>query len=198
MYSNDCAYLLVSLISYTTSGVLTFNWVLQWRIDNCTHFLSKFCGDGGLAHLDHHEFSVNFPELVDNQGDAFSLEKVDNVFVRIGGFLPDKLSGEEVGMGQSSGCSSLYNLILSIVVGGSICVVWDINCAFHLVDQGVCFLQPGNTKDDVFISTVDNVKKNLMNNSFDLNKHGGNELDSSIVVGTINILGTDRFRKVIV
>ena len=33
----------------------------------------------------------------------------------------------------------------SVVVRGSVCVVWDVNCSFSPVDLGVDFLQPGGT-----------------------------------------------------
>ena len=67
---------------------------------------------------------------------------VDEIFIGIDGFFPDILFWEEVGMGQGGGCISLYNFICSIVIQGSVCVVWDIDCSFGPIDLGVDFLQP--------------------------------------------------------
>ena len=86
------------------------------------------------------------------------MEIVDEVFIGVGGFFPDVFLGEKVGVGQGSGCVSLYDLICSIVVWGSVCVVWDVDRSFSPVDFRVDFLQPGCPQNDVFISTIDDVK----------------------------------------
>ena len=51
------------------------------------------------------------------------MEIVDEVFIGVGGFFPDVLFWEEVGVGWGGGCIPLYNFVCSIVVQGSICVV---------------------------------------------------------------------------
>ena len=89
------------------------------------------------------EFSIQLFKFVDGWCYVFSLEVVDEVFIRVGGFVSDILLGEEVGMGWGSGCVSLYNLIFSIVVRGSIHVVWDVDHSFGPVDFGIDFFQPG-------------------------------------------------------
>ena len=73
-------------------------------------------------------------------------------------------------MGWSSGCSSLYNFILSVVVRGSVCVVWDIDCLFFPVDNRVCFFQPGDAKDNILISTINHVEESSVDYSIDLNE----------------------------
>ena len=70
---------------------------------------------------------------------TFSLEKIDEVFIRVGGFFPDVFLWEEVGMCRVDGCFSLYNLVFSIVVRGSVCVVQDINCSSCPVNYRVDF-----------------------------------------------------------
>ena len=93
----------------------------------------------------------------------------------------------------------MYNLILPIVVRGSVCVIWDINHALFPVDQGVCLFQPGDPQDDILISTADDVEENKVDDSFNPDKHGGNEFDDSCtVVGTINVLGVNGFRESVV
>ena len=89
------------------------------------------------------EFSIQLPEFVDGWCYVSSLEVVDEIFIGIDGFFSDVLLVEEVGMGWSSGCVSLYNFILSIVVWGPVCVVWDVDRSFSPVDFGVDFFQPG-------------------------------------------------------
>ena len=127
------------------------------------------------------------------------MEKVDKVFIRVDGFLPDELSGKKIGIGWGSGCSTLHNLIHSIAVRGSVHVVWDSDHAFGPVNQGVHFLQPGSTKDNILISAIDDVEENLVDDAFNSNKHGGDEFDDScIIVGAINILGADGFGETVV
>ena len=70
------------------------------------------------------------------------MEVVDEVFISIGGFFPDVPLGKEVGVGRGGGCISLYDLVCSIVVWGSICVVWDVDCSFSPIYLGVDFFQP--------------------------------------------------------
>ena len=71
------------------------------------------------------------------------MEVVDEVFIGVGGFFPDILLWEEVGMGQGGGCISLYDFVCSIVVRGSVCVIWDINRSFGPIDLGVDFQPRG-------------------------------------------------------
>ena len=114
-----------------------------WEFDfRHTCFPSKFSDNGGFADLYCGEFPIQFLKFVDGWCYVFSLEVVDEVFISVGGFFSDVLLGEEVGMGRGSGCVSLYNLILSIVVWGSVHVVWDVDHSFSPVDFGVDFLQP--------------------------------------------------------
>ena len=70
------------------------------------------------------------------------MEVVDEVFISVDGFFHNVLLGKEVGVGQGSGHVSLYNLICSIVVWGSVCVIWDVDHLFGPVDFRVDFLQP--------------------------------------------------------
>ena len=67
------------------------------------------------------------------------MEVVDEVFVGVEGFLPDILFREEVGVGWSCGCVSLYDFVCSVVVRGSVCVIWDVDHSFGPVDLGVDF-----------------------------------------------------------
>ena len=86
--------------------------------------------------------AVNFPSSFLHLlmgGAVFSL---DEIFIGIDGFFSDVLLGEEVGVGWGSGCVSLYNLVFSIVVWGSVHVVWDVDHLFDPVDFGVDFFQP--------------------------------------------------------
>ena len=89
------------------------------------------------------EFSFNFLEFVDDHGYALSLEKVDKVFVRVDGFLPNKFFGEEISMGWDSGCFSLNSFILSVVVKGSVCVVQDVTVCFAQLIMGFIFSSQG-------------------------------------------------------
>ena len=73
------------------------------------------------------------------------MEVVDEIFIGVDGFFPDILLREEVGVGWGGGCVSLYDFVGSVVVQGSVCVVWDVNRSFSPVDLGVDFLQPGGT-----------------------------------------------------
>ena len=73
------------------------------------------------------------------------MEVVDEVFIGVDGLFPDVLLREEVGVGRGGGRVSLCNFIGSVVVWGSICVVWDVNCSFSPIDLRVDFLQPGST-----------------------------------------------------
>ena len=107
------------------------------------------------------------------------MEIVDEAFISVGGFFSDIFLGEEVGVGRGSGCVSLYDLICSIVVRGSVCVVWDVDRSFGPVDFRVDFLQPGCPQDDIFISTIDDVEQDSVDDSFDANECGGDELDGS-------------------
>ena len=114
-----------------------------WEFDFChTCFPSKFSGNGGFADLYCGEFSIQLLKFVDGWCCVFSLEVVDEVFVSVDGFFSDILLWEEVGMGWGSGCVSLYDLICSVVVWGSVHVVWDVDHSFGPVDFGVDFLQP--------------------------------------------------------
>ena len=70
---------------------------------------------------------------------TFSLEVVDEIFISINGFLPNILLGEEIGMGWSSGCFSLGDLVPSVVSRGSVSVIWDIDCLLCPVNYRVDF-----------------------------------------------------------
>ena len=70
------------------------------------------------------------------------MEIVDEVFIGVGGFFSNVFLGKEVSMGWGGGCVSLYDFVGSIVVQGSVCVIWDVDCSFGPVDFRVDFLQP--------------------------------------------------------
>ena len=115
-----------------------------WEFDFChSCFSSKFGGYGGFADLHCSEFSIQFLEFVDGWCYVFFLKVVDEIFISINGFFSDILPGEKIGMGWGGGCVSLYNLVFSIVVQGSIHVVWDVDCLFGPIYFGVDFFQPG-------------------------------------------------------
>ena len=102
-------------------------------------------------------------------------------------------------MGRGSGCVSLYDLICSIVVRGSVCVVWDVDRSFGPVDFRVDFLQPGCPQDDIFISTIDDVEQDSVDDSFDVDKCGGDELDNSgFIVRSVHVSGTDWLGKAVI
>ena len=112
-----------------------------WEFDlGHSSLSSKFHGDVGFADVYCSEFSVQLSVFVDDWGNVFSLEVVDEVFIGIGGFFSNVFLGEEVGMGWGSGCFSLYNLICSVVIWSSVCVVLDIDCSFGPVYYRVDFL----------------------------------------------------------
>ena len=151
-----------------------------WEFDLChSCFSSKFSGNGGLADLYCSEVSIQHFEFVDGQCCVFSVEVIDEVFIGIGGFFPDILLWEEVGMGWGCGHISLYNLIFLIVVWGSACVVWDVDCLFSPVDHGVNIFQPGRAQDNVFISTIDDVEQDSEDDSLDADECGSDEFDDS-------------------
>ena len=68
------------------------------------------------------------------------MKVVDEVFVGVERFLPDVLLQEEVGVGRSCGCVSLYDFVCSVVFRGSVCVIWDVDRSFSPIDLGVDFL----------------------------------------------------------
>ena len=68
------------------------------------------------------------------------MEVVDEVFIGVDGFFSNVLPGEEVSVGWGGGCFSLYDFICSVVIRGSVCVVWDVDRSFGPVDLGVVFL----------------------------------------------------------
>ena len=68
------------------------------------------------------------------------MKVVDEVFVGVERFLPDVLLWEEVGVGWSCGCVSLYDFVCSVVVWSPVRVVWDIDRSLGPVDLGVDFL----------------------------------------------------------
>ena len=68
------------------------------------------------------------------------MEVVDEVFISVDGFFSNVLLGEEVRVGWGGGCVSLYDFVCSVVVWGSICVVWDVDHSFSPIDLGVDFL----------------------------------------------------------
>ena len=70
------------------------------------------------------------------------MEVVDEVFIGVDGFFSMVFFGEEVGMGWGGGCVSLYDFVGSIVVRGSVHVIWDVDRSFGPIDLGVDFLQP--------------------------------------------------------
>ena len=114
-----------------------------WEFDLChSCFPGKFRGNGGFVNRYCGEFPIQFLEFVDGWCYAFSLEIVNGVFIGVGGFFPDVLLGMVVGVGWGGGHVSLYNFICSIVVWGSVCVVWDVYHSFGPVDFRVDFLQP--------------------------------------------------------
>ena len=82
-------------------------------------------------------------------------------------------------MGWGGGCVSLYDFICSVVIWGSICVIWDVDRSFGPIDLGVDFLQPWGSQDNVLISTVDDVEQDSVDDSFDVDERGGDELDDS-------------------
>ena len=67
------------------------------------------------------------------------MEVVDEVFVGVEGFLPDILFREEVGVGRSRGCVSLYDFVCLVVVRGSVCVIWDVDRSLGPIDLGIDF-----------------------------------------------------------
>ena len=67
------------------------------------------------------------------------MEVVDEVFVRVEGFFSDILLWEELSVGRGSSCVSLYDFVSSIVVQGSVCVVWDVDRSFGPIDLGIDF-----------------------------------------------------------
>ena len=91
----------------------------------------------------------------------------------------DILLREEVGVGWSCGCVSLYDFVCSVVFRGSVCVVWDVDRPFGPVDLGIDFLKPRGSQDDVFVPTIDDVEQDSVDDSFDVNERGGDELDDS-------------------
>ena len=117
--------------------------IFFWEFDLChSCFPGKFCGDGGFVNRYCGEFSTQLLEFVGGWCYAFSLEVVDEVFIGIGGFFPDVFFRKEVGVGWGCGRVSLHDLVCSIVVQGSVCVVWDVDHSFGPVDIRVDFLQP--------------------------------------------------------
>ena len=127
------------------------------------------------------------------------MEVVDEVFICIDGFFSDVLLWKEVGMGWGSGRVSLYNFVLPIVVRGFVCVVWDVDCSFNPVNFWVDFFQPRGTKDDVLISTFDDVEQDPVDDSLDSNEHGGDKLDDPcFVFRSVHIFGLDQFREAVV
>ena len=68
------------------------------------------------------------------------MEVVDEAFIRVEGFFPDILFREEVGVGWGCGCVSLYDFVHSVVVWGSVCVIWDVDRSLGPIDLGVDFL----------------------------------------------------------
>ena len=65
------------------------------------------------------------------------MEVVGEVFVRVEGFFSDIFLWEEVGVGQGCVCVSLYDFVCSVVVWGSVCVIWDVDRSFGPIDLGV-------------------------------------------------------------
>ena len=154
--------------------------VSLWEFDfHHSHFSGKFCGDGGFADSFCSESSIQLSEFVGGWCCVFSLEVVDEVFIGINGFFSDVLLGEEFRMGWGGGCVSLYNLVLLIVVWGSVSVVWDVDHPFGPVYFRVDFFQPRGAKDNVFISTIDDVEQDLVYDSLDVDKCGGDEFDDT-------------------
>ena len=117
-----------------------------WEFDLRHSSLSgEFCGDGGFVYRYCSEFSIQLLEFVNGWCYVLSVKVVDEVFVGVERFLPDVLLQEEVGMGRSCGCVSLYDFICSVVIRGSVCVIWDIDRSFGPIDLGVDFLKPGGS-----------------------------------------------------
>ena len=67
------------------------------------------------------------------------MKVVDEVFIGVEGFFPNIFFGKEVGVGWGGGCVSLYDFVGSVVVWGSVCVVWDVDRSFGPVDFRVDF-----------------------------------------------------------
>ena len=68
-------------------------------------------------------------------------------------------------------------------------MVRDFDWSSCLVHGRGGFFQPRDSKDDVFISTIDDVEKNTMDDSFDADEHSRDVLDCSrIVVGATTLL----------
>ena len=98
------------------------------------------------------------------------MEVVDEVFIGVHGFFPDVFFWKEVGVGQGCGCVPLYDFVCSIVVWGSVCVVWDVDRLFSPIDLGVDFFQPRGAQDNILISTIDDVEQDSVDDSFDVNE----------------------------
>ena len=81
--------------------------VFLWEFDLChSCFSSELCGDGGFVDQYCSEFSIQLFEFVDGWCYVFPMEIVDEVFISVGGFFPDVLFWEEVGVGRGGGCIS--------------------------------------------------------------------------------------------
>ena len=68
------------------------------------------------------------------------MEVVDEVFIRVHGFFSNILLRKEVSMGRGGGCVPLYDFVGSVVVWGSVRVIWDVDRSFGPVDFRVDFL----------------------------------------------------------
>ena len=67
------------------------------------------------------------------------MKVIDEVFVGVERFLPDVLLWEEVGVGRSCGCVSLYDFVCSVVVRGPVCVIWDVDHSLGPINLGIDF-----------------------------------------------------------
>ena len=67
------------------------------------------------------------------------MEVIDEVFIGVEGFFPNIFLWEEVGVGWGCSCVSLYNFVCSVVVRGSVRVVWNVDRSFGPIDLGIDF-----------------------------------------------------------
>ena len=67
------------------------------------------------------------------------MEVIDEVFVGVEGFFPNIFLWEEVGVGRGCSCVSLYDFVCSVVVRGSVRVIWNVDCSFGPIDLGIDF-----------------------------------------------------------
>ena len=92
---------------------------------------------------------------------------------------PVHLSMVHIPMGGFISGDFLDFFILTNKFIGSVSVVRNFEGALFPINDWVDFSEPEVSQDDILISTVDDVEKDLVYNSLDSNKEGGDELDDS-------------------